>query len=140
MGLSNELFCEAGSFSRGCLNPGRCFQSEVEALFPRAGTLDCVICLAPQLFLLVYLHANVGPPSPPATPCHESSVPSSPTLPLLPVWMNVSSLTPWLSNFHTVRFSVNSGCFLFLNLLLSTYASIVVRGLSTILKNDENIC
>ena len=39
--------------------------------------------------------------------------------PLLSVWMNVSSLTPWLSDFHTVRFSGSFGCFLFLNLLLS---------------------
>ena len=45
--------------------------------------------------------------------CHESSLPSCPSPPLLPVWMNVSSLTPWLSDFHTVRFSVHSGCFLF---------------------------
>ena len=45
-------------------------------------------------------------PSPPATTptavspllyhCHE------PISTLLPVWMNVSSLTPWLSDFHTV--------------------------------------
>ena len=34
-----------------------------EALFPHAGTLGCAVCLAPQLFLPVYLHANVGPPS-----------------------------------------------------------------------------
>ena len=39
----------------------------------------------------------------------------------LPVWMNVFSLTPWLSEFHTVRFSVSCGCFLFLNLLLSFF-------------------
>ena len=32
--------------------------------------------------------------------------------------MNVSSLTPWLSYFHTVQFSGCSGCFLSLNLLL----------------------
>ena len=51
-------------------------------------------------------------------PLCESSTPGCPSLPLLPVWMNVSSLTPWLSDFHTVRFSVSSGCFfLFLNLL-----------------------
>ena len=31
--------------------------------------------------------------------------------------MNVSSLTLWLSDFHTVQFSVSSGWFLFLNLL-----------------------
>ena len=37
-----------------------------EALYPGAGTLDCTVCLTPQLFLSVYLHMNVGPPSPPA--------------------------------------------------------------------------
>ena len=35
--------------------------------------------------------------------------------------MNVSSLTPWLSDFLTVRFSGSSGYFLFLNLLLSFF-------------------
>ena len=40
---------------------------------------------------------------------------------LLSVWMNVSSSTPWLSDFHTVQFSGSSGCFLFLNLLLSFF-------------------
>ena len=51
-------------------------------------------------------------------PCRESSLPISapPT-----IWMNVSSLTPWLSDSPTVRFSVNSGCFLFLNLLLTFF-------------------
>ena len=39
----------------------------------------------------------------------------SPSPPLLPVWMNVSSLSPYLLDFHTVRFSVSCGCFLFLN-------------------------
>ena len=41
--------------------------------------------------------------------------------PLLPVWMNVSSLTVWLSDFHIVLFSVSSGYFLFLHLLLSFF-------------------
>ena len=36
---------------------------------------------------------------------------------LLLVWMNVSSLTPWLFDFHTVQFSGSSGYFLFLNFL-----------------------
>ena len=35
-----------------------------EALLPRAGTLSCTACLAPQLFLPVYLHKNVEPPGP----------------------------------------------------------------------------
>ena len=33
--------------------------------------------------------------------------------------MNISSLTPWLLDFHTVQFSGSPGGFLFLNLLLS---------------------
>ena len=48
-----------------------------------------------------------------------SLCPSCLSLPLVPVWMNVSSLTPWLSDFHTVWFSGSSACFLFLTLLLS---------------------
>ena len=63
------------------------------------------------------------------------------SLPLLPVWMNASSLTPWLSDFHTVWFSGSSGYLLFLNLFLSffrlfkeqsvsTYASILTGSLS----------
>ena len=137
MGFSNELSCESGSFSCCRLNPHRCFQSEAlfEALFPCTGTLGCMVCitLPPPPFLPVYLCSNVGlwglpaaawptllhnlPPhwvhQPP--PCHESSLPGCLFLTLLPVWMNVSSLSPWLSDFHTVRFSVSSGCFLFLN-------------------------
>ena len=111
--------------------PPQVFSIRFEALFPCTGTLCCSIYLAPQLFLPVYLHVNVGPPGPQSTvspglpaatlpdlvlqplPCHESS------LPLPPVGMNVSSLTPWLSDFHTVQFSVSSGCFLFLNVLWS---------------------
>ena len=50
-------------------------------------------------------------------PCCESSPPGCLSPPLLLVWVNVSSLTPWLLDFHTGRFSVSSGCFLFLNLL-----------------------
>ena len=69
----------------------------------------------------------MGPPCPPAAtlPTCSSSwcltthllYPSWPSPPLLPVWMNASSLTPWLSDFHTIWFSVSSGYFLFLSLL-----------------------
>ena len=48
-------------------------------------------------------------------------LPSCLSPPLLPVWMNVSSLTPWLLDFHTVRFSDSSGYFLLLNMLLSFF-------------------
>ena len=119
LGLSNKLSCEAGSFS--ChLNPHRCFQ-RFEVLFPQAGALGCVVCLALQLFLPVYPHTNVDLPVLQPLPCPKSSPPGCPSPPLLLVWMNVFSLTPWLSEFHTARFSGSSGCFLFLNLLLSFF-------------------
>ena len=44
---------------------------------------------------------------------HKSSPPRCPSLPLQQVWMNVSSLTPWLSDFHTVQFYGTSGYFVF---------------------------
>ena len=129
MGLPNDLSCEAESFSCCRLNPKGVFNQRSGALFPHAGTLGCSVCLAPQSFLPIYLHVNVRPlslqtatsPSPPAAsrhppPCRESSLPRLLSPPLLPIWLNVSSLTPWLSDFHTVRFSVSSGV-LFLNLL-----------------------
>ena len=129
------------------------FNERFEALFPRAGALCCSVCVAPPPFLPVYLCANVGPQgllavalpaqfhNPPPRwvrqppPCRESCLPGCSSLPLQPVWMNVSSLSPWLLDFHTVRFSVSSGCFLFLNCpsfgcarrhSVSTYASILV--------------
>ena len=57
-----------------------------EALFPYAGTLGCAVCLASQLFLLVYLNANVGPPNPPAatSPC----VLSAPTACICPSYQS----------------------------------------------------
>ena len=65
-------------------------------------------------------------------PCCESSLPRLSPLHLL-VWTSVSSLTPWLLDFHIVRFSGSSGYFLFLNLLsffwLCEDASILVGSL-----------
>ena len=74
--------------------------------------------------------------------CHLAACllhPGCLSLPLLPVWMNASYLTRWLSDFHIVWFFGSSGCFLFLNWLLSffslckkwsisTYASILARS------------
>ena len=115
-----------------------------EALFPGNEILGCVVCFAPQLFLPVYLHSNVGPPAPPATAspwlpaatlpalvlqpptCWQSSLPGCPTPPLLLVWMNVSSLTPWLWYCHTVQFSVSSGFFFFVFKFVVHF--LVVRG------------
>ena len=94
-----------------------------EVLFSHTGTMACVVCLTPQLFLQVYPHANVGLPTPPATtlPATVLLWVLSALAALLPVWMNVSFLIPWLSDFYTVWFSVNSGCFWLLNLLLSFF-------------------
>ena len=110
--------------------PTGVFNQRFEASFPHAGTLGCMVCLAPQLLLPVYLLANVGPPSLPA-------LPSCPSPPLLLVWMNLSSLTPQWLEFHTVRLSGISGCFCFLICCclsfgcarrhsVSTYTSILV--------------
>ena len=98
-----------------------------EPLFPPTGTLGCMVCLTPQMFLPVDPNTNVDRPLRQLPPClpwsssHHLAVrplhPGCPSPPLLPVWMNVSSLTPWWLNFHTVRFSGSSGYFLFLNLL-----------------------
>ena len=87
-----------------------------------------MVCLAPQLFLLVYPHVNMRLPGSPATAASfrlladslpHPLCPSCPSLPFLLIWVNVSSLTPWLSDFHTVQFSGSSGYFLFLIFLLS---------------------
>ena len=59
----------------------------------------------------------MGPPvlPPPlrATPCLRAFAPVSLTPPLLPTWMNVASLNPLSSDFHTARFSEGSGGYSF---------------------------
>ena len=51
----------------------------------------------------------------------DTLLPGCPSPPLLPVWVNVSSLTPWLLDFQRVQFPGSSGYFSFLNLLLSFF-------------------
>ena len=124
----------AASTARGVFN------HRFEALFPRAGGLGCTVCLAPQLFLPVYPHVNEGPPAPPATALLQVL---STRLPIstCPTGLNECLFfISWLLDFHTVRFSVSSGCFLFLNCCcpffgcarrhsVSTYASILAGSL-----------
>ena len=55
-----------------------------------------------------------------------------PSPPLLLVWMNVSSLSPWLSDFHRVQFSVSSGCFLFLNFCCPSFGCARRHSVSTL--------
>ena len=90
--------------------PTGVFNQWFEALFSHAGTLGCVVCSwvyqllphQPAAALPIPFH-NLPPPWVcQLPPCHESFLPSCPSLPLLLVWMNFSSLTPWLSDFHTV--------------------------------------
>ena len=123
--------------------PTGVFNQRFEALFPRAGTLGFKVChLVHQL--LPHCQLQLCPSRSTirhlaGSSSHHLAVsplpPGCPSPPLLPVWKNVSSLSPWLSDFNAVRFSVSSGCFLFLNCCpsfgcarrhsVSTYASIL---------------
>ena len=124
--------------------PTDVFNQWFEALFLHPGTLGCEVChldhellpCQPATFLPILLH-NLPLRWVRQLPhCCETSLPGCPSPPLLLVWVSVSSLSPWWSDFHTVRFSVSSGGFLFLNCCcpsfscarrhsVSTYASIL---------------
>ena len=125
-----------GVFPAAASTPTGVFSQWFEALFPHAGTLGCAVCHPVHQLLPCQPAAALPTPLLQPPPCHKSSLSGSPSPTLLPIWMNVSSLSPWLSDFHTVRFSVSSGCFLFLNCCcpsfgcarrhsVSTYASIL---------------
>ena len=108
MDLSNELSCEAGSFFCCCLNPHRCFQSEVLRLISCPGTLGCG-SVSVSSCSSWFSHTRMWDlPLPQPPPCQTSQsfsrlavcslLPSCLSLPLLLVWVSVSSLTPWLSD------------------------------------------
>ena len=139
MGLSSELSCEAGTFSSH-LNPHRFLKTEVLRLyFPMlepwvVWSVSLPSCSSWFICTQIWDRPLCQPPShlvwePPPCPPWSSSYhlaasplhPGCLSLALLQVWMNVSSLTPWFLGFQTVQFSVSSGCFLFLNLLLSCF-------------------
>ena len=163
MGLSKDLSCEAGSFSCCCLNPHGCFQSEVlgfislhwshglhgllrsPAVPPglsmrecgAAGSASCRTA-CPFRSTIHHLAGSLHQPPVAVSPL----CPGCPPLALPLVWTNVSSLSPWLSDFRAVRFSDSSGCFLFLNCCcpsfscarrcsVSTYASILAGTYQT---------
>ena len=85
MGLSNELSCEAGSFSC-CLNPHRCFQLEVLRLyFPALGP-----------WVVGMSHSPVVPPGLSARKCGTTcsarpSPPANALLRVLSTWLPVST-------------------------------------------------
>ena len=94
-----------------------------EALFPCTGTLCCVAqsVTLPSCSSCLICSGRGDIPS---TSHHLATCPLCPgcsSLPVFPVWMNVSSLTPWLLDFHAVWFSGSSGCFWFLNWWLSFF-------------------
>ena len=133
MSLSNRLSCESGGFSC-CLNPHRFFQLEVlrfyfPSLEPQVeqSNLSCSPVAPPSLSacqcgITQSASCHLTHPSPPATALLGSPLClSCPSPPLLLVWVNVYSLTPWLSDFHTIGFSGRCGYFLFLNWLLSFF-------------------
>ena len=129
MGVSNELSCEAGSFSR-CHNPHRFLLPEILRLYflaPEPWVVRSVLLPSCSCQLSA---CKLGPPGQPllcsfwSASCHLATCPLLPgflSRPLLPVWMNVSSFASWLSDFHTVQLYGSSGLLLYLIFLLSFF-------------------
>ena len=89
----------------------------------------CGVCqLQPGLCLSTICHLAGS------TSCRLSMSPLHPSglsPPLLLVWLNVSSLSHWLSDFHTVQFSVSSVWFLFLNCYCPSFGCARRHSVST---------
>ena len=83
---------------------------------------SCTACPVHSTVCQVFGSSHVA-----ASPVH----PGCPSPPLLPVWINVSSSSPWLLDFRVVRFSVSSGCFLFLNCCCLSFGCVKRRSVST---------
>ena len=128
-----------GVSSTAASTPTGVYNQRFEALFPCTGTLGCVVCHPvhqllphrPAAPLPILLH---NPPphwvrQPP--PCSESSLPCCLSPPFLPVWVSVSSLSPWWLDFHAVQFSGSSGCFLFLNCFCPSLGCVRRHSVST---------
>ena len=93
---------------------------ELWVVWSVTGSTSC--CLPGQLQLCLPL-STICHISGSASHCLATSPlrPGCPSLPFLLVWINVSSLSPWLSDFHTVQLSINSGCFFVFKLLFSFF-------------------
>ena len=78
-----------------------------EALFPCTETMGCAVCLAPQLLLLVYLHTNVGLPSPQSTNLPGPlGPPAAALLRVLSAWLPISASPPFLLVWMNVSFKL----------------------------------
>ena len=107
MSLSNDLSCEAGSFSCCCPNPHGCFRMwGYGAGYPALpAPFSATVSPAFSVYLCVTAGSVSGQTACPVGPTlhqsrsHHSNVcplrPGCPSLPLLPVWMNVYFLSPW---------------------------------------------
>ena len=117
---SNGLSCETVGFSH-CPNPHKCFQSQVLRLYFPALELWVVPSVLLPSCSSWFIHMRIWDCRVcQLLPCCNSSPIRCPSPSLLPVWMNISSLIPWLSDFHTVQIS-DSSVYLFFNLLLSFF-------------------
>ena len=93
-----------GDLSSWCWNPGLC---------SLGWGWDCCLPRYPSQFLPTTRKCWTALSVPAAISAPRCvSSPLACLWPLQPVWMNVASLNPWLSGFHTVQFSDCSGCYL----------------------------
>ena len=81
-------------------------QPEVVRLYlPGAGTLGCLVWTGAKITNSQDIPPNFNPPyvnvEPSIPPPPHPLCPGPPPPPVLLVWMNVASLNPWLSDFHT---------------------------------------
>ena len=130
--------------------PTGVFNQRFEALFPHAGALGCVVCFAPMPQTSGFIYARMWghggllaaawPPLfhnlPPCwvcqpPPCRESSPPQLPVSAPPTSLDECFFLSPLLLDFHTVRFSVSSGCFLFLNCCCLSFGCVRRHSVST---------
>ena len=105
------------------MQPPRVFTAKgIETLVSHTKTLGCTVSCTLQVFLLAYLHMNVGPPGPPASalPAQFATLPhirSALAAHLCPTSLDeFFFFNSLVVGFHTFQFSGSSG-FLFWNLL-----------------------
>ena len=124
--------------------PTGIFNQRFEALFPGAGALGYVVCLAPPPFFPVYLCASVGQQGLPVVRLPALFIPHSASLGPAKATRVLSAPPTGLdvclffislvSDFLAVRFSVSSGCAR--RPSVSTYAAILVLQFCTFLLKE----